>query len=64
MPSRSQKAQRELPPVHRRRNTTVAQDVKDSIAGVGRSIGGLAGGAANKIRNRRHQIDKAVDGDY
>jgi hypothetical protein len=62
MPSRSNREERETPPVYgRRRETTVGQDVKDILGGIGRTIGGLTGGAADKLRNRGRQIDKEVE---
>lgn len=61
MPSRSQKEARAKPPVSYRRNTTVGQDVKDSVSRAGRLVGGMAGGAADKLRNRGRKIDRDVE---
>lgn len=61
MPSRSNRETREKPPVSYRRNTSVSQDVKDILSGIGRTTGGAVGGAADKLRNRGRQVDKAVE---
>jgi hypothetical protein len=61
MPSRSNREGRDKPPVTFRRNTTIGQDVKESLSRAGRLMGGSVGNAADKLRNRGRQIDKDVE---
>ena len=61
MPSRSNKETRIRPPVSYRRDTTIGQDVKDSLSRAGRLAGGMAGNAADKLRNRGRKVDRDVE---
>jgi hypothetical protein len=61
MPSRSNKEGRVRPPVSHRRDTTVGQDIKDSLSRAGRLVGGTVGNAADKLRNRGRKVDRDVE---
>jgi len=59
MPSRAQKEARARAKYGTRRDTTFVQDVKDTVRGVGREI--AARTPIQRLRERKSQIDKAVD---
>lgn len=43
------------------RNTTIAQDISDSIRMGSSLVGGMVGDAARALKGRKAQIDDAVD---